>query len=64
MKKKHNDSQELDPGAVLVRGRIWRRKCHDCGRATSDYRCADCWGKYRSAVDLAELSPFEFVCGD
>ena len=24
------------------------RRCHDCGKPTSDYRCKDCWEKYRS----------------
>ena len=21
------------------------RKCHDCGRPTNNYRCAECWAK-------------------
>lgn len=24
------------------------RRCHDCGKPTTDYRCAECWGKLRS----------------
>lgn len=23
------------------------RACHDCGRPTTDYRCASCWAKIR-----------------
>ena len=23
------------------------RRCHDCGRLTSDYRCADCLRRWR-----------------
>ena len=26
---------------------ISRRRCHDCGKPTSDYRCADCLFKWR-----------------
>lgn len=23
------------------------RRCHDCGKPTTDYRCSDCWAKLR-----------------
>lgn len=26
---------------------IFPRKCHDCGKPTSDYRCQECWKKWR-----------------
>jgi len=26
------------------------RRCHDCGRPTTDYRCASCWAKIRPAA--------------
>lgn len=32
-----------------------QRKCHDCGRPTSDYRCPACWAKLRREHGL----PFE-----
>lgn len=25
----------------------YTRKCHDCGKMTSDYRCAECRAKWR-----------------
>jgi len=28
-------------------GKEAMRKCHDCGRVTSDYRCPKCWEKLR-----------------
>lgn len=30
------------------------RKCHDCGRPTTNYRCSACWAKLRSP----DVSPF------
>ena len=24
-----------------------KRRCHDCGKKTDDYRCAACWAKLR-----------------
>jgi len=30
------------------------RKCHDCGRPTSDYRCAKCWAKLREKYRYEE----------
>lgn len=26
----------------------YMRRCHDCGRPTTDYRCPACWAKLRS----------------
>lgn len=45
------------------------RRCHDCGKATSNYRCPRCWSKLRggraSGKDkLPAVSPFDFVVGE
>jgi len=26
---------------------IYRRRCHDCGKPTNNYRCEECWRKIR-----------------
>lgn len=31
-----------------MRGGVYTRRCHDCGRPTTDYRCPRCWAKLRS----------------
>lgn len=36
-----NDKPKHTKGTQLL------RKCHDCGRPTSDYRCQECWKKWR-----------------
>lgn len=40
----------------------YKRKCHDCGALTNDYRCQKCWQKLKEkkcidtdAYDLAEF---------
>lgn len=30
-----------------MRGGVYTRRCHDCGRPTTDYRCPACWAKLR-----------------
>ena len=30
------------------------RKCHDCGRPASDYRCSKCWAKLREKYKYEE----------
>ena len=35
------------PKPRLPKRKGFMRKCHDCGRPTSDYRCAKCWAKLR-----------------
>lgn len=30
-----------------MRGGVYTRRCHDCGRPTTDYRCPRCWAKLR-----------------
>lgn len=30
------------------------RRCHDCGRPTSDYRCPKCWAKLRAKYEYEE----------
>lgn len=32
------------------RKRMGERECHDCGRPTTDYRCPQCWEKYRGSA--------------
>ena len=34
--------------------RAGQRRCHDCGRPTSDYRCAKCWAKLREKYKYEE----------
>lgn len=34
--------------AAMMRGGVYMRRCHDCGRPTTDYRCPKCWSKLRS----------------
>lgn len=31
-----------------------KRRCHDCGRPTWNYRCEKCWAKLRSRTDVEE----------
>jgi len=26
---------------------VYKRKCHDCGKPTNNYRCQECWAKIR-----------------
>ena len=33
--------------AAMMEGRAYMRRCHDCGRPTTDYRCPACWAKLR-----------------
>lgn len=30
------------------------RRCHDCGKPTSDYRCTACWAKRRGTQETAQ----------
>lgn len=37
------------PGkAFYIRNTLYIRRCHDCGRPTTDYRCPRCWARLRS----------------
>lgn len=38
---------------VARRGQDPKRKCHDCGKPTTDYRCAKCLKKWRKKHNLA-----------
>lgn len=29
----------------------YRRKCHDCGRPTNNFRCEECWAKIRNSSE-------------
>lgn len=35
--------------AVYKRNSRYMRRCHDCGRPTTDYRCPACWARLRRA---------------
>ena len=34
--------------ALYKRNSRYMRRCHDCGRPTTDYRCPRCWARLRS----------------
>ena len=56
--------QPNEPNAKRVRAKnLYVRRCHDCGKRTTNYRCEKCWKKYRDDEALATLSPFDFVIG-
>lgn len=40
------------PVDVPARQTLPKRACHDCGRPTTDYRCAACWEKLRRKLGL------------
>lgn len=33
----------------------YMRRCHDCGRPTTDYRCPRCWARLRSRGGYAPM---------
>lgn len=42
----------------------YMRRCHDCGRPTTDYRCPRCWARLRRAVGCSptgEVSDMDTV---
>ncbi len=42
------------PKPRLPKKKVNMRKCHDCGRPTSDYRCPKCWAKLREKYRYEE----------
>ena len=42
------------PKPRLPKKKANMRKCHDCGRPTSDYRCSKCWAKLREKYKYEE----------
>lgn len=40
-----------------MRGGVCMRRCHDCGRPTTDYRCPKCWSKLRSRAGTPRQTP-------
>lgn len=44
------DLDALRPGAT--------RRCHDCGKPSNDYRCAECWEKIRGPDHLLDKEDF------
>lgn len=48
-------------GKDILRGKASRqitrymRRCHDCGRPTTDYRCPACWARLRSRGGYAPM---------
>ena len=47
-----------------------KRKCHDCGKPTDEYRCEECWGKIHAKMGrkkILEVGGVEFeemIAGD
>lgn len=39
---------------------LFKRKCHDCGKPTNDYRCQTCWAKLRSESELSGIPGYDF----
>ena len=42
----------------------YMRRCHDCGRPTTDYRCPRCWARLRSRggyVPMGDASDIDTV---
>lgn len=37
-----------------------RRKCHDCGRPTNNYRCETCWEALRDNADIYTQSEYGY----
>lgn len=47
-------------------GRDNMRRCHDCGKPTPDYRCAECLRKWRKKYGVptnAENQPYDVFYG-
>ena len=42
------------PKPRLPKPSAGHRRCHDCGRPTSDYRCSKCWAKLREKYKYEE----------
>jgi hypothetical protein len=42
------------PKPRLPKPSAGQRRCHDCGRPTSDYRCSKCWAKLREKYKYEE----------
>ena len=61
-----SDSSARDDGTGKGKGRPRQfplsRNCHDCGRATSDYRCEPCRRKWRATheVTVEEGGVYDF----
>lgn len=36
-----------------------KRRCHDCGKPSDDYRCPECWNKLRARTGSAKT----LICG-
>lgn len=45
---------------LFEHGQYMRRKCHDCGKPTNDYRCPECWRKIRNTPCGDDMSPDDY----
>jgi hypothetical protein len=41
-------------GTPRVRRSVSARRCHDCGKRTTDYRCPACWSKVRGFAEIPD----------
>ncbi|MBD5416980.1 MAG: hypothetical protein HDR50_04830 [Desulfovibrio sp.] len=44
----------LPRGGIRQYGHGTKRRCHDCGRPTNDYRCPKCWARLRGSTEAEE----------
>lgn len=40
---------------------LFKRKCHDCGKPTNNYRCSDCWGKLCSESETGGILEYQVM---
>lgn len=40
---------------------LFKRKCHDCGKPTNNYRCPACWEKLRSNSEIDGIPEYEVM---
>jgi hypothetical protein len=40
---------------------LFKRKCHDCGKPTNNYRCQSCWEKLRSESETGGIPEYEVM---
>ena len=50
--KSRAEEPELEPEPEIQKPK--KRRCHDCGRPTTDFRCPKCWAKLRANYDYEE----------
>lgn len=40
---------------------LLKRKCHDCGKPTNNYRCSACWEKLRSEYETGGIPEYQVM---